>query len=441
MPDESLNDNPKPQPTPHFDEFSGKKSSASSFDMNPEPKPEPAVQPESGSGQYADVEQTATPSGTIPVGNGPMTSFSSNPSVPPEQSRILEDQVATSAVIDATPRKSKWYKSKKFIVGLIVAVIAVILLGGSAFAYVTYYQNPQKVISDSIIGAVTAKTSIYTGDITFSNSEGKATIKVTSKTADAVGSVDIKFSIETNGKTYSIGGSGLMDKSGNLYFKLSDLAGIVAEAKSSMGITAGSSTSLAIDKLVKRIDGVWVKISSEDLKKYSTEMATTQTCMNDTIKKFKDDKVAIDEVTDLYDKNQFVIVAKDLGQVDSNLGYQVKVSGAKLKAYLDSLKGTAIYKSLHDCDDTFTIDTSGMSTKDGPNDSTTIKLWANMWNHQIAKLEVNSTDSGNTLNATILPQFNQTVDITAPSSSISLAELQSHIEELFSSFSGIQQDL
>jgi hypothetical protein len=313
----------------------------------------------------------------------------------------------------------------------------VILAGGSAFAY-NAYQNPQKVISDSIINAFTSKTSIYTGTLNVDNKDVKVGVNITSKLAGATGSLDADLTITASGKTYKISGSGLVDKSGDLYFKVDHLAGIIAEAKTSLGIAQSSATSTAIDKLVAKIDGTWIKVSSNDLKQYSEDTATSKTCINDTVKKFKDDKSAINEVTDLYTKNPFVLVDKDLGQVNGSFGYQLKESGSNLKTFLDGLKNTKIYKSLHDCDKTFVIDTKGMSTKDEVDKNGTIKLWVDVWSHQITKIELSGKDSGTTSSATVLPKFNQNVTITAPTSSITLTQLQSYIQDLFTSMYGSQ---
>jgi hypothetical protein len=425
MPEEPLDNEQQPEPTPHFDAFSGHNSESGvgpgqTPTLNPNPNPTPSPVPE--------VPVTPTP-----LQDGPMTSFAPNPVVSSEFARVPDAMAAQPVAPVISSKKPKWFKQKKFIIGIIVAVLVLLVGGGSAFAYVSYYQNPQKVISDSLINAVTAKSIIATGTLNVSSSGTNVKVEITSKTANATGSFDAKLTVVYGGKTYNISGSALIVGTGDVYFKLSDLAGIVAQAKTSIGISQTSALSTAVDKLVTKIDGTWVKISSNDLKQYSADTATSKTCINDTIKKYKDDKSAIGEITDLYTKHQFIVVEKNLGQVDGSFGYQIKNSNAQLKAFLDGLKNTKIYNSLHNCDKTFVIDTTGMSTKDETDKNNTVKLWVDVWSHQITKVELNSKDSGTTASAMILPKFNQTVTITAPTTSISLTQLQSYIQDLFTS--------
>lgn len=431
MPEEPQNNQQQPEPTPHFDTFSGHSNDteagpaqipASNLNSNPAPSPVP--------------EAPVTPT---PIQNGPMTTFAPNPVVNPVFARVPEAATIQPAAPVISSGKTKWFKQKKYIIGIVVAVLLVLVGGGSAFAYVSYYQNPQKVISDSIINAFKAKTAVYTGTLNVDNKDVKVGVKISSKLSGPTGSLDADLTVAASGKTYKISGSGLVDKSGDLYFKVDHLVSVIAEAKTSLGISQSSAMSTAIDKLVAKIDGTWVKISSNDLKQYSEETATSKTCINDTVKKFKDDKTAINEVTDLYTKNPFIVVDKDLGQVNGSFGYKIKVSNAKTKAFLDGLKDTKIYKSLHDCDKTFVIDTKDMSTKDETNKNSTIKLWVDVWSHQATKVELNSTDSGTTVSATILPKFNQPVTITAPVTSISLTQLQSYIQDLFTTMGSSSQ--
>lgn len=426
MPEEPQNNEQQPEPTPHFDTFSGHSSdteagsaqipAASNLNSNPASSPVP--------------ETPVTPT---PLQNGSMTTFAPNPVVNSEMARAPDAMAIQPAAPVITSDKPKWFKQKKFIIGIIAAVLIALVGGGSAFAYVSYYQNPQKVISDSIINAFTSKTAIYTGTLNVDNKDVKVGVTITSKLAGATGNLDADLTVTASGKTYKISGSGLVDKSGDLYFKVDHLAGVIAEAKNSLGISQSSAMSTAIDKLVAKIDGTWVKISSNDLKQYSEETATAKTCINDTVKKFKDDKAAINEVTDLYTKNPFIVVDKGLGQVNGSFGYQLKGSNANLKTFMEGLKNTKIYKSLHDCDKTFVIDTKDISTKDEVDKNSTFKLWVDVWSHQITKIEANNTSDGTTTTATILPKYNQSVTITAPAKSITLTQLQSYIQDLMSS--------
>jgi hypothetical protein len=438
MPDEPQGNEQQPEPAPPAPQF----NVFLSHNIEPEPEPSPVNSEVSSSTEpqatvEAPVSEVHVPQ--IPVQNGPMTSFTPNQTADPGQNRIPEGMMPQPITPAMGSGKTKWFQTKKFIIGIVVAFLIVFVGGGSAFAYVSYYQSPQKVISDSIINAVTAKSITFTGTMNVSNSTTKVSVTINSKVANATGSFDATLNITLSGKTYSINGSVLYDGTGDLYFKVGNLTNLVSQVKGSMGIPEASTFSNAIDQLVSKIDGVWIKISSQDLKPYSTDSSKADTCVNNTLKEFRGDKSAIDQVTDLYVKNPFIVVQKNLGQANGSFGYQIEVKNSELKPFLDSLKTTKIYSELHSCDSTIVIDTSSMSTTNTTDNNNTVNLWVSTWSHQMTKLEASGTDSGTTGSMTILPKFNQSVSITAPSSSITLTQLQSYIQTLVTSMSSSSQ--
>ena len=330
---------------------------------------------------------------------------------------------------DVKPKKSK----KKFIiVGVIVLVLAV-LGGGGAFAYNTY-QSPQKVISDAIISAVTAKQATYTGTVTLNSNDVKASIALTAKQAEAAGSVSADITLTSGGKDYTLTGEAIMTSSGDLYVRLTKLDSISATITSLANAELGGADSSAlVQKLVAKVDGAWIKISSDDLKSYSESAASAQSCSNTVIKKYENDSSATKEVTDLYQKHQFIIVDKDLGVVDGSVGYQLKTDKSAATAFADGLKSTKIYKDLHDCDNSFTVDSNTLTTDSSSTSTGYIQLWANQWSHQLTKLVLSSTSDGTTLNATIKPDFTQAVKIDAPSSTITMSQLTSDLTGILGS--------
>jgi len=166
------------------------------------------------------------------------------------------------------------------------------------------------------------------------------------------------------------------------------------------------------------------------LKDFSAAAGTAKTCVNDTMKKFKDDKAAIAEVTDLYKKHQFFTISKKLGEKDGSLGYAIDGDTPALIAFGEGLKTTKIYTSLHDCDSTFTIDTTKIDTSTTGNGNATVELWVNKWSHQITKLNFNDTSDGDTTSGSIAPIYNQSVQVATPSTSVTLSQLKTDIEDL-----------
>jgi hypothetical protein len=332
-----------------------------------------------------------------------------------------------ASVVATTPKKSK----KPLIIGLIVAAVIVLLGGGSVLAYNVWYQNPEKVVTDALMNAATAKTSTYVGNLKVEGNDVKTVIDLTTKQSAATGSLDAKVTMTLAGKDYTVNGSALFDGSGDLYFKVEKLASIAAEYKTQFGLLEASQSSL-IDKLVAKIDGTWVKVSSADLKDYSATTATATTCVTDAVKKFKDDKAATSEITNLYQKNPFIVIDKKLGEKDGSFGYTIKSDIAKTKAFAEGLKTTKIYTAIHDCDNSFTIDTSSITDSKTASTGST-EVWVSRWSHQFTKLTVSDTSEGTTTTGMLTPTYNQPVEVATPASSTTLKQLQSDVEAVIQS--------
>lgn len=356
----------------------------------------------------------------------------------PDQPRPIPSPINNVDVITTVPKKSK----KGLIVGLIIAGI-LILIGGTASAYTFWYSNPQKVISDAMVNAFSAKTSIYTGNLNVDSDNVKVSVDITSKQADAKNDLSAKVVITTGGKSYSTNGNAVVDGTGDVYFKV-DIASIATEAKTyidSLGASSseGSKISKAIDDFVVKVNNKWVKVSSSDLAGFNKSYSTTKDCVNKTVSKYKDDKAAIAEITNLYSKQPFVVVGKDLGQKDGSFGYQIKVDQTKLKDFTSGLKDTQIYKSINSCDSTYSVDDFSKSLTDkttSTSDNSVFELWVDSWTHNATKLSLTGDSSGTKVSATIIPKYNQTVTVSAPSDSISLTQLKTYVEELVSSVYG-----
>lgn len=343
-----------------------------------------------------------------------------------------------SSVFQSGSNEAPVFKKKKSLKPLIIGVGAVVLLGGSGvFAY-TAYQNPQKVVTDSLLHLITAKPAIYDGQLTIKGGDVETTIDIaTSKNEKMATSSDVNIAFKYQGESYNAKASAIYDESDNLYVKIKDVKSISAKMQESMGLSsAPESLTNAMNKLIEKVDNTWIKISSEDMKSYSEDYSKAQTCLTDTIDKYKDDSKAINEIADVYKKNEFIIVDKDLGLKDGNLGYELKGSSKKLKSFAEGLKDATIFKNLSDCDDSLKIDSSAMSEDDdSTSDDITIKLWANMWSHRVSEVSIEGKSDDMNMSMKLNPKFDQKVEVKAPSESITVTELQEYITEFTEAFS------
>jgi hypothetical protein len=397
---------PAPTPTPSPATFSA-------------PKIEPYVEPFESTNPNQPVQQPIEPT---------IQSSQFQPAPTPIQP-IISSQISN---IKTTSKKGRF----GLILGVIIAAALVIMGGGTVLAYNLWYENPQKIVADSIVNIITAKSSIYTGNITIDSSSYKVTLNITAKQINTSGSFDANLSLNVSGADYSVAGSALVDTSGNVYFKASKLDSVAGIAK--IELSSIDPDGSIIDGLVAKINDKWIKISSDDLKQFSDTYATAKTCVNDTVTKFRDDKSAVAEITNLYQKNPFIIIDKNLGQKDGSYEFQIKGNTTAANKFVNGLKDTKIYKSLKSCDSTFSLDGIGdiADTDNSSSNNGTIDLWVDGWTHQITKASLNSkSDDGSELTGTIVPKYNQTFVITAPSTYISLSDLKSYIDETIQSIS------
>lgn len=475
MPEEIQDNQQQQSQTPHFDNFSGNAdkpnpvATQENAFVDNESFSRPLINPSEPS---ADVDQTLAASNEL---TQPFTEFKTNTSAqqPPvfSQPQMINEPVLAQQpqaqqnfapnpvplVVPMQPNdttvqpldnsekpvvaKTGIFKNKKLIIGIAIAVILVIITGFSVLA-VNIYQSPQKVITDSIISAVTAKSAIYEGTLTSSNKDTKTdvSVKVTTKNTGVVGSLNAEVTVSVDGKKFAVNGDALVDKEGDLYFKVGGLQAMVDEFVKSSGISETYPKSVkSVNDIVKKIDGTWVRISSKDLETYGDQYSKAKTCINKATDQFKNDSVAIAEVTDLYKKHEFIVIDKSLGEKDGSFGYIIKGDNKEAKLFAEGLKATKIYKSLNSCDSSFAISEPGNFTAPVEEDGEqAVELWVNIWSHKITKISTSSNDGGTAMSFVLKPNYDQKVEIETPKTSITLSELKAYVEELMTA---IQSDM
>jgi hypothetical protein len=322
------------------------------------------------------------------------------------------------------------HRSKKLIIGIIIAAVLVILGAGSAFAYSTWYQNPEKVVSDSVMNALKAKTMTFTGSMDVTSAGTNIKLEVDGANDKTKGNVNVKATISIEGQPITINGSGLMDGDGTLYFKVKNVKDVVKTYRAA--IPAESQN--IFDQLVAKVDDRWVKITADDMKQFSEATSKSQKCISDTIKKFQNDQAATNEIANIYTKNKFLTIEQNLGTKNGSLGYTVKSNDEGAKGFAKELKNTRIFKSLHDCDPGIVTDENSSTQSDTKTaNETHMELWVSQWSHEITKFSAKDGTGPDKGTFIFEPVFNKTVNVTAPDKSVTINELKTEIETLIQS--------
>lgn len=330
---------------------------------------------------------------------------------------------SSSASQNLTPQNKP---RRKWLIPAIVAMVLVVLGGSGALAYKFWYQNPNKVISDSLMHAIQAKSVSY--NVTADRKDASMAVKVTLSgvSKDGASSVDANITVTADGQTHTIKGSAVVDKKSNIYVKVANVDTLLAEFTAAMPLNVRQE----VNAFIKKINDQWIVITNDKLKSFSESYAKSQKCLQTVSDKIQNDKAYSNELVDLYKAHPFFKITKELGSKDGSLGYEVQDDDAAGKAFVDGLKNTKVYKLMHDCDDSFTIDTdaSDSTTSDGP---TTIQIWVSRWSHEITKLTASEKDKdGSTMAIGLTPVFNKASDVKTPSNAKSVEELMNDIQAL-----------
>lgn len=306
----------------------------------------------------------------------------------------------------------------------------VLLLLVLALVYAFWYQNPKKVVSDGIMNAISAQSVTYKGTFTAKTSSD-ITVDFNGGAATKGGTVDLKLTMTSAGKKYTLDGGGLIDDKGDLYFKVKNIDGLVQNYRKAVP----ASSQPLFDDIVAKINDKWIKISSEDLKAYSAEVATTQKCVTEAFKKMQADEGIRSEVTGIYKRYPFIVIDKTLGSKDGSLGYLLNIDQNKAQSFTVAFRNTELYRALHACDKNFALDIGDSKSGSTANTNTTFEVWINNWTHHITKVVI--SDKQKTTSLTAMPTFNQPVTVTTPTSSTTLEQLQKDVQELLISASAM----
>jgi hypothetical protein len=323
-------------------------------------------------------------------------------------------------------RTNQLPRSKKiFLLGGIGLILILIIL---ALIYTYWYQNPKKVVADGVVQALNAKSVSYKGTFT-AKSTSNVEVQFNGAAAVKGGSVDMKLTLASLDKKYTIDGSGLLNDKGDVYFKIKNIDDLAQNYRKAIPATSQG----LFDQIVAKINDKWIKISSEDLKSYSADVATTQKCMTEAFKKMQNDETVRSEVVAIYKRYPFIVIDKTLGSKDGSLGYLLNIDQNKAQSFMVAFRGTALYKSLHACDKSLVLDIGDSKSGTTMNQNGIFEVWIDSWTHHITKVVV--ADKSKTTNLTVSPSFNKPVSVTTPSKSTTLEQLQKDVQELLISAS------
>lgn len=377
-------------------------------------------------------------------------------------SSVLNPLPLTATSLRSQPDSVVPSKSKKsLIIGLIIGGALALLTGGSALAYNLWYQNTDKVVIDGLLSVFTAKSGVVTGTVTSGSKDYGLTIKIDSKGSTAGGNlvtvvtIDFKTGILT-GKKISVSAEGLAVKEGDIYFKLSQLQeavdaaldaymSTITETYASYGMVmtaqqiteAKAEAKKAYDPLVKKLDGQWVKISTDDIKKVDEEAGELQKCITDTYNKLQQNPALKQELRTAYLDNKFIKIKESLGNQDGDgsLGYLLDFDSDAAKKFSDAAKKTEFGKLLAKCGDDDSDIFSSLPGSDGTKVTDgRFAIWVDRFSHHLTRVKaegkLGTVDEAMSSKLDLKFDLNAPVTFNIPKDVITLDELQQEIEQI-----------
>lgn len=397
------------------------------------PEDTPAVENYESSPEPQETPQEPAAPEATPISDAPVEA-------PVEPIPQPESPVVAAPTPIATPEPKK--KSKKpLIIGLIVAGVAALLIGGGVLAYNFWYQNPNKVVGDALVNAITAKTLSATGFIELETDDYRVKVEVAGKSnLDANASVAVKLSYATDDINVTVDGEGIYSADGDIYVKLNDAQDLAASIEEQSN---GQVSFEAFDEVIEKVDSKWVKIGRDDLGEVSEEYERVQKCFADISNQLDEDtafrRSVEDEVKNLYSEHQFIIVGDKLGSRTINgqgsLGYMLSADPAVADTFFTEFADTQLGKKFQECDDDIAFDkiVSDSEKKDDGTE-THAEIWVSRFGHTITELNLHADEDGTKGVIVVNPVFNKNEAIEIPTDVIPFSELKADIEKAYTDY-------
>lgn len=341
-------------------------------------------------------------------------------------------------------------KNKKSIkiAAIVISLSLLLIIAGAALWYFLWWQNPNRMVSQALVGILsvekvktTGKATLKSGDQTFvsnigsSYGEGLTGLSVsTSLDTDDPGakSVDLNVIYEPRGAAYV--------KLDNLYpaldavidassYQSSEQYGVSLsqEEQDAQNAYTSSLIKAIYGQIIESIDGNWIKLVQSNLDNYSTP---ENKCLVETFQKLQTEKAWIGEIKQVYQKNNFLIIKEEVKSKGSSRGFVIDTDSAEVKRiaeqFGEALKETGFGKKIIECNPK-AFDSDEDAKEETKKDSSTAKLtvWVDNFSHTLtsAELAVIEPEDKVELVISIDVMIGQADNIDAPKDAKSIEEV------------------
>jgi hypothetical protein len=384
---------------------------------NTTPNPLPEVEPASGSGMPAQqpednsVPVRSTPPLSQPP-QSPVTQLMSEdpqpqPAPTPTPTPAPVEQAEPSQPVLDTPAPKKSGKKKFVIASIIIAALA-LLGGGGAYAYFGWYQNPDKVIADSLANTLSSTPGSVKMNASYKAGDTGVSLSVDAKGNDKIADATLSFEYASTTQKIDLKSTANMvaTENGTVYLKFNKVRELAEKAVDAMVESSAAQykqfgynlteSQIAQQKkaaltqyepVIAKIDNKWIKFSADSKSTTSED----QKCAKDAIAKLKTDSAYRNEIGKVYADNKFVVIKEQLGLKNGSYGYVLELDQDKTKAFGKAAESTQFAKDLKKCSGSTPSSSSSSSSSSDKFKNTRVELWVSQWSHQVTGLKVSTT--------------------------------------------------
>lgn len=347
---------------------------------------------------------------------------------PPEQyppfESAPEDITPAPAPAKQRSRFARILRSKLFIFGLIVLVLA--LLAGGAW----YYSNTNRVMRDVFVNSIKADKGQFDGTLTYTSKDENSSLK----------SVTSQFSGKNNGGAFSMEtatkiSAGAADLNIDLdfatnqeasYVKLSNATELADLAGT---LTGGGSAIEDYKPLAEKLDNTWIKLQNPSGDSENENEGQSQ-CNLDEMRTILNNNANM--LGDIFKRHQFV-TAERSGFSFTEQEYDLSFDQAAGKSFAEEFMQTDAFKTLREnCGVTDRNLPTDQAEQQGTEADVQVKLWVDPLTHEPKKLAVTATDESYEVKLELNLRLNQETEVAIPTDATSFEDLmQSYFEEAF----------
>ena len=341
--------------------------------------------------------------------------------------------------------KEQYRNNKVPVVGAILAVTFLVLGIGGWAVYALWYQNPEKIVTDALVNAMTAKTttfkvtsSSYTdGETSSMTLEGKAGHK-----EGASGSLRIESKTQSS-DSMKVAVDFVHSVAGDDYIRLDSTEALRQQIIEYMSEGSDSSSrsmvqllDMFLTPILERIDNKWVRFGDEEIKYLDAEVGEGYGCLEKSYEILGTNIDMMLELAFRYNDNKPFTVQERIGTTNGKVGYTVGIDKAATKRLIESLKTTKFFQTVEGCyaQTGDLLDDLTNAINDMPK-KVRIELWIDQWTHELARIHIDVSDGKspqpNTATYDIVTSFNAPISIDIPKTSMSFQDAIPEMSQLF----------